>query len=74
LDQTLRCKASCSVSTDRVRIMTKSRRTFDAAFKARIALEALREIATVLVLAKRHDVHPNSRGSIDHRSRSTSMG
>jgi transposase len=31
------------------RAMTKSRRKFDAAFKAKIALEALREDATVPV-------------------------
>jgi transposase len=39
--------------------MTKSRNKFDAAFKAKIALEALREDATVPELAKRHGVHPN---------------
>jgi len=39
--------------------MTKSRKKFDAAFKAKIALEALREDATVPELAKRHDLHSN---------------
>ena len=34
--------------------MTKSCKKFDAAFKAKIALEVLREDATVLELAKRH--------------------
>ena len=37
----------------------KSRKKFDAAFKAKIAVEALREDATVPDMAKRHEVHPN---------------
>ena len=39
--------------------MTRARKKFDAAFKARIALEALRENATVPGPAKRHRAHPN---------------
>ena len=39
--------------------MTKSRKKFDAAFKAKIAVEALHEDAAVPELAKRHGVHPN---------------
>ena len=39
--------------------MKRTRRTIDAALKAKIALEALREQATVADLAQRYQVHPN---------------
>ena len=39
--------------------MPKTRRKIEAALKAKIALEALREQATVADLAQRYQVHPN---------------
>jgi transposase len=39
--------------------MTKTRRKIDGALKAKLALEAVREQATVADLAQRYEVHPN---------------
>jgi transposase len=40
-------------------MMKKTRRKIDAGLKAKIALEALREQATVADLSQRYEVHPN---------------
>jgi transposase-like protein len=37
----------------------KSRRKFSAAFKSKVALEALQEKSTLSELSHRYDVHPN---------------
>ena len=39
--------------------MPRSRRKYPAELKAKVALEALREEATMTELAARYDVHPN---------------
>ena len=36
-----------------------TRRKIDAALKAKIALEAVREVASIADLAQRYEVHPN---------------
>jgi transposase-like protein len=39
--------------------MKRSRRTFSAEFKAKVAIEAIKEEKTVSELAQIHQVHPN---------------
>ena len=39
--------------------MPRKRRSYPAELKAKVALEALREEATLAELAARYDVHPN---------------
>lgn len=39
--------------------MTRKRRNFGPEFRARVALEALKEEMTLAELAKKHDIHPN---------------
>lgn len=39
--------------------MKKTRRKFSGAFKAKIAIEALKERESLAELAKRYEVHPN---------------
>lgn len=40
-------------------MMARTRRRFDAAFKSKVALEAIRELKTISEIAKQFKVHPN---------------
>lgn len=44
---------------NQVKGMKKSRRKFDSAFKAKVAVEALKERQTLSELALKFDLHPN---------------
>ena len=43
--------------------MPRKRRSYPVELKAKVALEALREEATMAELASRYDVHPNLIGA-----------
>ncbi len=49
--------------------MPRKRRSYPAELKAKIALEALREEATMAELAARYDVHPNLIANWKKRAR-----
>lgn len=39
--------------------MKRTRRTFSSEFKARVALEAVKEVKTISEIAQQYQVHPN---------------
>jgi transposase len=40
-------------------MMPRTRRRFDSAFKAKVAVEAIRELKTISEIAQQYKVHPN---------------
>ena len=51
--------------------MPRKRRSYPAELKAKVALEALREEATMAELAARYDVHPNLIANWKKKARQT---
>jgi transposase-like protein len=39
--------------------MKRTRRTFNSSFKAKVAIEAIKEIKTISEIAQQHHLHPN---------------
>ena len=54
--------------------MPRKRRSYPVELKAKVALEALREEATMTELASRYDVHPNLNRELEEARPRTSTG
>ena len=54
--------------------MPRKRRSYPAELKAKVALEALREAATMAELAARYGVHPNLIGQLEKEGSAEGAG